>query len=155
MEDSIILQMREITKVFPGVRALDGVTLEVRRGEIHSICGENGAGKSTLMKVLSGGNQQKMVLGKWMFTQPEVLILDEPTRGIDVGAKYEIYRLIHEMADQGKAVILVSSELPELLGMSDRIYTICEGRITGEIDRRDADQEKLMRLMTTTSDVKS
>ena len=104
---------------------------------------------------LSGGNQQKVVLGKWMFTQPEVLILDEPTRGIDVGAKYEIYRLIHEMADQGKAVILVSSELPELLGMSDRIYTICEGSITGEIASRDANQEKLMRLMTTTSDVNS
>ena len=104
---------------------------------------------------LSGGNQQKVVLGKWMFTQPEVLILDEPTRGIDVGAKYEIYRLIHEMADQGKAVILVSSELPELLGMSDRIYTICEGSITGVIDSKDADQEKLMRLMTTTSDTKS
>ena len=83
------------------------------------------------------------------------MILDEPTRGIDVGAKYEIYRLIHEMADQGKAVILVSSELPELLGMSDRIYTICEGSITGVIDSKDADQEKLMRLMTTTSDIKS
>ena len=104
---------------------------------------------------LSGGNQQKVVLGKWLFTEPEVLILDEPTRGIDVGAKYEIYRLIHQMADQGKAVILVSSELPELLGMSDRIYTICEGRITGEIASRDANQEKLMRLMTTTSEVKS
>ena len=103
---------------------------------------------------LSGGNQQKVVLGKWMFTQPEVLILDEPTRGIDVGAKYEIYRLIHRMADEGKAVILVSSELPELLGMSDRIYTICEGSITGEIASRDATQEKLMRLMTTTSDDK-
>ena len=101
---------------------------------------------------LSGGNQQKVVLGKWMFTQPEVLILDEPTRGIDVGAKYEIYRLIHEMADQGKAVILVSSELPELLGMSDRVYTICEGAITGCIPSKEANQEKLMRLMTTTSD---
>ena len=104
---------------------------------------------------LSGGNQQKVVLGKWMFTEPEVLILDEPTRGIDVGAKYEIYRLIHKMADEGKAVILVSSELPELLGMSDRIYTICEGAITGVIDSKDANQEKLMRLMTTTSEVKS
>ena len=100
---------------------------------------------------LSGGNQQKVVLGKWMFTEPEVLILDEPTRGIDVGAKYEIYRLIHELADQGKAVIIVSSELPELLGMSDRIYTIFEGRITGVLDRREADQEKLMRMMTNTS----
>lgn len=103
---------------------------------------------------LSGGNQQKVVLGKWMFTEPEVLILDEPTRGIDVGAKYEIYRLIHELADLGKAVILVSSELPELLGMSDRIYTIFEGSITGVLDSKDADQEKLMRLMTDTSAAK-
>ena len=103
---------------------------------------------------LSGGNQQKVVLGKWMFTEPEVLILDEPTRGIDVGAKYEIYRLIHELADLGKAVILVSSELPELLGMSDRIYTIFEGSITGVLDSKDADQEKLMRLMTNSSAAK-
>ena len=97
---------------------------------------------------LSGGNQQKVVLGKWMFTEPDILILDEPTRGIDVGAKYEIYTLIHNLADQGKAVILVSSELPELLGMSDRIYTIFEGSITGVLDRGEADQEKLMRMMT-------
>lgn len=104
---------------------------------------------------LSGGNQQKVVLGKWMFTEPEILILDEPTRGIDVGAKYEIYRLIYELADQGKAVILVSSELPELLGMSDRIYTIFEGSVTGMLDRNEADQEKLMRLMTKTSAAES
>ena len=100
---------------------------------------------------LSGGNQQKVVLGKWLFTEPDVLILDEPTRGIDIGAKYEIYKLIHELADQGKAVILVSSELPELLGMSDRIYTIFEGTITGEIDAKDANQEKLMKMMTVTA----
>ena len=100
---------------------------------------------------LSGGNQQKVVLAKWMFPDPDVLILDEPTRGIDVGAKYEIYRLIHELADQGKAVVMISSELPELLGMSDRIYTICEGRITVELPAAEADQEKLMRMMTTTS----
>ena len=80
-----------------------------------------------------------------------MLILDEPTRGIDIGAKYEIYKLIHELADQGKAVILVSSELPELLGMSDRIYTIFEGTITGEIDAKDANQEKLMKMMTVTA----
>ena len=99
---------------------------------------------------LSGGNQQKVVLAKWMFPEPDVLILDEPTRGIDVGAKYEIYKLIHALADEGKAVVVISSELPELLGMSDRIYTICEGRITGVLDRGEADQERLMRLMTTT-----
>ncbi|GEA89857.1 multiple monosaccharide ABC transporter ATP-binding protein [Cellulomonas cellasea] len=100
---------------------------------------------------LSGGNQQKVVLAKWMFPDPDVLILDEPTRGIDVGAKYEIYRLIQSLADEGKAVVLISSELPELLGLSDRIYTICEGRVTGVVDAREADQEQLMRMMTTTS----
>lgn len=106
---------------------------------------------NTGIVTLSGGNQQKVVLGKWMFTEPDVLLLDEPTRGIDVGAKYEIYRLIHALADQGKAVVLVSSELPELLGMADRIYTLCEGVVTGCIDQKDADQETLMRMMTTLS----
>ena len=80
---------------------------------------------------LSGGNQQKVVLAKWMFTDPDVLILDEPTRGIDVGAKYEIYGIIQRMAAEGKGVIVISSELPELLGICDRIYTISEGAITG------------------------
>ena len=97
---------------------------------------------------LSGGNQQKVVLSKWMFTNPEILILDEPTRGIDVGAKYEIYGIINELAAQGKAVIVISSELPEVIGLSDRIYTIAEGRITGEVSREDATQELLMRHMT-------
>lgn len=100
---------------------------------------------------LSGGNQQKVVLAKWLFTQPEVLILDEPTRGIDVGAKYEIYKLIHEMANQGKAVIVVSSELPELIGITDRIYTIFEGEITGMIDSKKASQEALMKMMTSST----
>jgi putative multiple sugar transport system ATP-binding protein len=103
------------------------------------------------VNTLSGGNQQKVVLAKWMFTEPDVLILDEPTRGIDVGAKYDIYRLIHTFADQGKAIIFISSELPELLGMADRIYTIFEGKITGELDKNEADQESLMRKMTITS----
>jgi putative multiple sugar transport system ATP-binding protein len=97
---------------------------------------------------LSGGNQQKVVLAKWMFTDPELLILDEPTRGIDVGAKYEIYGIIQRLADQGKGIIIISSELPELLGLSDRIYTIFEGAITGEMARRDANQESLMKRMT-------
>lgn len=107
------------------------------------------------VNTLSGGNQQKVVLGKWMFTEPDVLILDEPTRGIDVGAKYEIYSLIHHLADQGKAVIMISSELPELLGMSDRIYTIFEGTVTGVLNREEASQEALMRLMTNVSAKKS
>ncbi|HMM95646.1 multiple monosaccharide ABC transporter ATP-binding protein [Phycicoccus sp.] len=97
---------------------------------------------------LSGGNQQKVVLAKWLFTEPDLLILDEPTRGIDVGAKYEIYGIIQRLADQGKGVVVVSSELPELLGLADRIYTIAEGRITGCLDKGEADQESLMRLMT-------
>ncbi|MEU9044814.1 MULTISPECIES: multiple monosaccharide ABC transporter ATP-binding protein [unclassified Kitasatospora] len=97
---------------------------------------------------LSGGNQQKVVLSKWIFSAPEVLILDEPTRGIDVGAKHEIYTVIGELAAQGKAILMISSELPELLGMCDRVYTMAEGRLTGEVQRADATQESLMRLMT-------
>jgi putative multiple sugar transport system ATP-binding protein len=100
---------------------------------------------------LSGGNQQKVLLGKWMFPEPDLLILDEPTRGVDVGAKYEIYGLVQRLADAGKGVVVISSELPELLGLCDRIYTIFEGRITGVLDRSEATQESLMRLMTGTS----
>ncbi|GAB3665048.1 sugar ABC transporter ATP-binding protein [Nocardioides korecus] len=100
---------------------------------------------------LSGGNQQKVVLSKWMFTDPKLLILDEPTRGIDVGAKYEIYGVIQRLADQGRGVLVISSELPELLGLCDRIYTLAEGRITHEFDRAEADQESLMRYMTTST----
>ena len=103
------------------------------------------------VSTLSGGNQQKVVLSKWMFTEPRLAILDEPTRGIDVGAKYEIYGLINELADQGKGVVMISSELPELLGVCDRIYTVFEGRITGEADARTATQESLMRQMTDTA----
>jgi monosaccharide ABC transporter ATP-binding protein, CUT2 family (TC 3.A.1.2.-) len=103
---------------------------------------------TTGVNTLSGGNQQKVVLAKWMFTDPEVLILDEPTRGIDVGAKFEIYTFIQALADTGKAVIVISSELPELLGITDRIYTIFEGEVTGEVPTAQADQESLMRLMT-------
>ena len=97
---------------------------------------------------LSGGNQQKVVLSKWMFSDPDVLILDEPTRGIDVGAKYEIYTIINELAAQGKAVIVISSELPELLGICDRIYALSAGRITGEVADRRGHPEKLMHYMT-------
>jgi putative multiple sugar transport system ATP-binding protein len=97
---------------------------------------------------LSGGNQQKVVLSKWLFAEPEVLILDEPTRGIDVAAKYDIYEIINALATAGKAVIVISSELPELLGICDRTYAMSQGRITGEMIRADATQEELMRYMT-------
>ena len=104
---------------------------------------------------LSGGNQKKVVLSKWIFTDPDVLILDEPTRGIDVGAKYEIYTIINALADEGKAILVISSELPELLGICDRIYALSAGRITGEIDRDDATQERLMQFMTQAATEKS
>jgi putative multiple sugar transport system ATP-binding protein len=101
---------------------------------------------------LSGGNQQKVVLSKWMFANPDVLILDEPTRGIDVGAKYEIYTIINRLASEGKAIIVISSELPELLGTCDRIYAMSAGRITGEVPANQATQEVLMQYMTMEKD---
>jgi putative multiple sugar transport system ATP-binding protein len=96
---------------------------------------------------LSGGNQQKVVLAKWLFSGPDILILDEPTRGIDVGAKYEIYGIINQLAAQGKAVIVISSEMPELLGISDRIYVMNEGRLVAEMPTSQATQEKIMRAI--------
>ena len=96
---------------------------------------------------LSGGNQQKVLLAKWMFTEPDVLLLDEPTRGIDVGAKYEIYCIINDLAAAGKSVVMISSELPEVLGMSDRIYIMNEGRMVGEMKAADATQENIMALI--------
>ncbi len=97
---------------------------------------------------LSGGNQQKVCLGKWLFVKPNILILDEPTRGIDVGAKYEIYTIMNQLVQQGMSIIMISSELPEVLGMSDRIYVVSEGRITGELPIAEATQEIIMRMAT-------
>ena len=96
---------------------------------------------------LSGGNQQKVVLSKWLFTDPEVLILDEPTRGIDVGAKYEIYTIINQLAAEGKGILMISSEMPELLGTCDRIYVMNEGRIVAELSKQEASQETIMRAI--------
>jgi putative multiple sugar transport system ATP-binding protein len=97
---------------------------------------------------LSGGNQQKVSLGKWLFVKPDVLILDEPTRGIDVGAKYEIYTIMTKLVEQGMSIIMISSELLEILGMSDRIYIVSSGKITGELPIAEATQEKIMKLAT-------
>ncbi|MBR0461974.1 MAG: sugar ABC transporter ATP-binding protein [Erysipelotrichaceae bacterium] len=97
---------------------------------------------------LSGGNQQKVLIGRWLANSPDVLIMDEPTRGIDVGAKYEIYCIISELAQQGKSIIMISSEMGELIGMSDRIMVMCDGRVTGFIDGKDATQENIMELAT-------
>lgn len=97
---------------------------------------------------LSGGNQQKVSVAKWLFAKPEILILDEPTRGIDVGAKYEIYTIMNRLIEQGMSIIMISSELPEILGMSDRVYIVSSGRISGELSIKDATQEKIMHLAT-------
>ena len=105
-------------------------------------------GTKTLASALSGGNQQKVVLGRWLMTEPKILLLDEPTRGIDVGAKAEIYQLINNLAKQGMAIIVVSSELPEVIGISDRIVTFCEGELTGEYLQEEATQEKLLQSAT-------
>jgi ABC-type sugar transport system ATPase subunit len=103
---------------------------------------------NTLAGNLSGGNQQKVILGRWLLTNPKILLLDEPTRGIDVGAKAEIYHLINKLALEGMGIIVISSELPEILGVSDRIITFCEGKITGEFTREEATQEKLLAAAT-------
>ena len=97
---------------------------------------------------LSGGNQQKVVLGKWLATSPKVLIIDEPTRGIDVGTKAEVHRLMSELAGQGLAVLMISSELPEVLGMADRVLVMHEGRIVQELTREEADEESVVRAAT-------
>ena len=102
--------------------------------------------QETKIRALSGGNQQKVIIGRWLLTEPEVLLLDEPTRGIDVGAKYEIYQLILDLANKGKTVIMVSSEMPELLGVCDRIVVMSGGRVAGEVDARNTTQEEIMTL---------
>lgn len=104
--------------------------------------------EATLIQNLSGGNQQKVILARWLATNPEVFILDEPTRGIDVGAKYEIYEIILGLAKAGKSIILISSEMSEILGMSDRVMVMCEGKISGFLNKEDASQEKIMDLAT-------
>ena len=102
----------------------------------------------TKIQSLSGGNQQKVIISRWLANNPDILILDEPTRGIDVGAKYEIYTIIADLAKQGKSIIMISSEMPELIGMSDRILVMCDGRISGEVSGEEATQENIMSLAT-------
>jgi inositol transport system ATP-binding protein len=104
----------------------------------------------TKIESLSGGNQQKVILAKWMVTDPDILIVDEPTRGIDIGAKYEIYKLMTELAKQKKALVMVSSELPELIGMCDRIYIMAKGKVTGMLTREEFTQESIMAYATGT-----
>ncbi|MGH3447326.1 MAG: ATP-binding cassette domain-containing protein, partial [Nocardioidaceae bacterium] len=104
-------------------------------------------------RTMSGGNQQKVVIAKWLATDPRLLIIDEPTRGIDVGTKAEVHRLLSELAGQGLAVLMISSELPEVLAMADRILVVCEGRVTADIAREEATAESVMRAATATTEV--
>jgi len=137
-----------------GLRSISGKFLTNRTRETIAA---NGPMKSlrikansplTITGTLSGGNQQKVVLGKWLLTGPKILFLDEPTRGIDVGAKQEIYTEINKLAEQGMAIVLVSSELPEVLGLSDRVIVLHEGKMTGEFTRADATPERVMHAAT-------
>ncbi|MEQ1750777.1 MAG: ATP-binding cassette domain-containing protein, partial [Prosthecobacter sp.] len=126
-------------------RGLVNRSLETRRNrQIYDRLQVKATGLEAFVGKLSGGNQQKVVLGKALLTKPQVVMLDEPTRGIDVGAKIEIYELINRLTAEGKAVLLVSSELPELIGMSDRIMMLNEGRVGGTFTRSEATQERLM-----------
>jgi rhamnose transport system ATP-binding protein len=134
----------------PIIRRLSNLTL-VDSGKAKAIAADyssrlqvKSAGLDQLVSALSGGNQQKVVLGKWLATDPVVLMLDEPTRGIDIGTKAEVHRIISHLAGQGLAILMISSELPEILGMSDRIVIMHEGRVSGEFGRADADQERVM-----------
>jgi D-xylose transport system ATP-binding protein len=126
---------REDAEATTGQRAM--LDLRVKANSVFTIAG-----------TLSGGNQQKVVLAKWLLTKPRVLFLDEPTRGIDVGAKQEIYAQINNLARAGLAIVLVSSELPEVLGLSDRVLVLHEGRLTGEFTRAEASPEKIMACAT-------
>ena len=119
---------------------LERVVAEDYVAKLHTKC----AGVAQNVGNLSGGNQQKVLIGKWIFTSPDILIMDEPTRGIDVGAKYEIYCIMNDLVAEGKSVLMISSEMPELLGMCDRIYVMNEGRIVGLLDKKDATQEAIM-----------
>ena len=103
---------------------------------------------SQTIRYLSGGNQQKVVLAKWLASEPKVLIMDEPTRGIDVGAKAEVHALMSRLAQQGLGIVMISSEMPEIIGMSDRVIVMCQGRVTGEFERSEFNQERIMTCAT-------
>jgi len=133
----------KLEKVFKGGRYLKKTASKYADEYVESLSIKTPSIYQSLVN-LSGGNQQKVVLAKWLFSDVEILILDEPTRGIDVGAKYEIYLLMNELVAQGKSIIMISSELPEVLGMSDRIYVLNEGRVVGEFSSEEATQEKIM-----------
>ncbi|MBN1468366.1 MAG: sugar ABC transporter ATP-binding protein [Fusobacteriaceae bacterium] len=142
-QNTTITNLKKISKNLVIDNNQEIIVAEALRKQMKTKCA------SILQKVgnLSGGNQQKVVLSKWMFSEPDILILDEPTRGIDVGAKYEIYTIINDLVKEGKGVLIISSELPEILGMCDRIYIMNEGKMIGEMDKKDATQEEIMKII--------
>ena len=162
---ALLTEERRATGIFPVLSIEDNMTIAsirnyVKSGAINKrlsvkIVKENieslrikTPSYKTQIGNLSGGNQQKVIFSRWLLSKPNILILDEPTRGIDVGAKYEIYTIIANLAKEGKSVIMISSELPELLGMCDRIIVMCEGRVTGVLDSKEANQEVIMNYAT-------
>ncbi len=162
---ALLTEERRVTGIFPVLSVLENALIAnlgryISYGLLNEKARRDDADNSvnrlrvktpslkTLIKDLSGGNQQKVLFARWLLTEPEILLLDEPTRGIDVGAKYEIYNIITELAQQGKSIIMISSEMPELLGMSDEIMVMCEGRLSGIVQGKDATQEAIMRLAT-------
>ncbi len=162
---ALLTEERRATGVFGILSVLDntviasqtnyarhGVLLQKKRGEAaKSSCRQLNVktpSMETLMQNLSGGNQQKVLIARWLLTHPDILILDEPTRGIDVGAKYEIYSIMLDLVRQGKSIIMISSEMPELLGMADRVMVMCEGRVSGLLEKDQFDQVEVMRLAT-------
>lgn len=140
--------MKKFTTKTGGLKHKD---MEINSDNYISALGIKTPNGKQLVQNLSGGNQQKVVIGKWLTRNCDVLIFDEPTRGIDVGAKSEIYKLLNELADQGKSIIMISSELPEVLRMSHRVIVMCEGKITGELNRKEASQENIMTFATSRS----
>ncbi len=162
---ALLTEERRATGIIPMLSVLDNMLIANLGSYIRYVFLDEARGKAdvkrsidtlrvktpterTRIKDLSGGNQQKVLFARWLLTEPDILILDEPTRGIDVGAKYEIYTIIADLAKKGKSIIMISSEMPELLGMSDRIMVMCEGRMTGILEGRDATQESIMTLAT-------
>ena len=142
LENSLIANLRRYVRVL----LLDDRSRKAAGAQMVERLRVKTPSLSTLIRDLSGGNQQKVLFGRWLLTEPEILLLDEPTRGIDVGAKFEIYTIIADLARQGKGIIMISSEMPELIGMSDRIMVMCEGRVSGFVEGKAATQEEIMRL---------
>lgn len=133
ISDTLIVNTREEIKISESYRQ----SLNIKTPSIEQ-----------KVKNLSGGNQQKVAIAKWLFVEPNILILDEPTRGIDVGAKFEIYTIMNALVEKGLSVVMISSELPEVLGMSDRIYVMAEGKMVGELKAEEATQESVMEMAT-------